>query len=129
MKRYLAVLFCTLAVPGVSHETKSPQDISPGAREAIHCMLNLMRSAQGAQNVRFFVAYDREVGSFPVLAYSFVGKSGQRHDVELPIQNHADQRGFRSFAIGKAFVDGGGPVNLVDLQWETECRVIGHIVF
>jgi hypothetical protein len=67
MKRYLAVVFSSLIAPPVfSQDTKSLQDISPGAREAIQCMFNVMKSAEGAQNVRFFVSYDREVGSFPI---------------------------------------------------------------
>ena len=86
-------------------------------------------AAQGAENVDFVISYDKETGYFPVLTYSFIGTSGQRRDVQLPIQNQVDERGFRSYDIGKAFVDGGGPITKVVLKWEVDCRVSGHIVF
>jgi hypothetical protein len=140
MKFWLVGLFvlasATIAVAQDS-APRGEENISPGARQAIHCMYDLMKAAQGAENVTIVISYDREVGYFPVLTYSFIGTSGQRRDVQLPIQNHLqfpnpnlpDQRGFRSYDIGKAFLDGGGPIKQVDLKWELDCRVIGHIVF
>jgi hypothetical protein len=107
---------------------KEETDISDGARAAIECMSNVLAGVPNAENVRFFVSHDSQTGYFPVLAYSFVGRSGMRHDVQLPINNNPDQAGFRSYSLGAASIDGGGPWSVVAMDWEKKCKVMAALV-
>jgi hypothetical protein len=95
------------------------------ARQTADCMARVLRSTNGAQNVKTAIAYGYKTAS-PMIGYDFRGETGDAHTVWLRTSPAGDQGyAFEDLQLSLSKAD---PAQAVLSDWETKCRVFGVLV-
>jgi hypothetical protein len=128
----MKLCFIALSVVIVASGPAVAADLSSSAKQTMECMVAVLKASPNAGNVRTQISRDAR-GTYPVIEYTFLDKSGRRHPIKIAVTGSPndlgapDERGFYYYLATDAWLPGGEAGDVL-AAWEVKCRAMGTLI-
>ena len=139
MQRFVIALAISVLTFGVSASAASLDDIDPHMRKDAECMLGVLRTVPGIDQVELGVWQPPKEKAVPYLQYRAVAdKDGYRLIVRFTAETGRTRDGKASYyftAVMNGLVAGGEPgpreggASAIERRWKADCGVEANMLF